>query len=77
MPPTMTFIYSILQFLSYSVNANCRHWQYIFLLEDIRKDTVGNRYVRLIGILFVVRSKTSSINTKIFHTNSGNGIKKP
>ena len=77
MPPTAAFVYGIAQFLADSVNANCRHWQLIFLLEDIRKDAVSKRSVRLICIQFVVRSKASCVNANIFHTNSDNGIEEP
>ena len=52
-PPTGAFVYSILQLLAYSVNASSRHWQNVLLLEDIRKDAVGKRYVRLICICLI------------------------
>ncbi len=75
-PPTVAFIYGIAQFLADSVNANGRHWQHVFLSEYVGKHTFGKSRALLIRILFVVRNKTGCINTKIFHTNSGNGIKK-
>lgn len=75
-PPTVAFIYGIAQFLADSVNANGRHWQHVFLSEYVGKHTFGKSRALLIRIRFVVRNKTGCINTKIFHTNSGNGIKK-
>ena len=52
-PPTAALVYSILQLLAYRVNASSRHWQNVLLLEDIRKDAVGKRYVRLICICLI------------------------
>ena len=75
-PPTATFVYGILQLLAYSIYASGSHWQHIFLGEYVGKHTFGKSSVLLICISLVIRTKASNINTKTFHTNSGNGIKK-